>query len=134
MASAVTLQLPSPRVGSGAERAAAVRAVLEGRRAVRHVLQPIVDIREGRVVGYEALARFSPRISTPPTSWFAAANRLRRSAELEAVASATGSATAAASGWWSAAATAAASERSAPRQGRLQADRRGQGAARRAAL
>src|SRR4051794_26407882 len=85
MASVTTLQIPSPRVGSGAERAAAVRAVLDGRRSVRHVLQPIIDVREGRVVGYEALARFSPRITTPPTAWFAAANRLRRSAELEAV-------------------------------------------------
>src|SRR4051812_4574596 len=84
MASVSALQIPSPRVGSGAERAAAVRAVLDGRRQVRHVLQAIVDVRDGRVVGYEALARFSPRVTTPPTAWFAAANRLRRSAELEA--------------------------------------------------
>src|SRR4051794_34441401 len=83
--SAVTLQLPTPRIGSGAERAAAVRAVLDGRREVRHVLQPIVDVREGRVVGYEALARFSPRTTTSPAAWLAAANRLRRSADLEAV-------------------------------------------------
>lgn len=46
--------------------------------------QPIIDVREGRVVGAEALARFSD--GAPATVWFANAARLGRDVELESTA------------------------------------------------
>jgi EAL domain-containing protein (putative c-di-GMP-specific phosphodiesterase class I) len=60
-------------------------AVIEHRQAVRLLFQPLVDLRHGRVAGYEALARFGSRTTTSPTSWFAAADQVRHAAELEAL-------------------------------------------------
>jgi EAL domain-containing protein (putative c-di-GMP-specific phosphodiesterase class I) len=59
--------------------------VLDQAVVPRLVLQPMVELRSGRLVGYEALARFGSRLSTPPTRWFEAAARIRRGPELEAL-------------------------------------------------
>jgi EAL domain-containing protein (putative c-di-GMP-specific phosphodiesterase class I) len=48
--------------------------------------QPIVDVVHGRVVGYEALARFSGYPVLNPETWFAAAREHGWLAELEAAA------------------------------------------------
>lgn len=52
----------------------------------RMALQPVVDLRSRRVVGYEALARFRPRPDWAPDRWFAEARRVGLGAELETVA------------------------------------------------
>ena len=46
-------------------------------------VQPIVDLRSGRVRGYEALARFNVEGDRSPLRWFALADRMRLRAELE---------------------------------------------------
>jgi diguanylate cyclase (GGDEF)-like protein len=46
-------------------------------------VQPIVDLRAGRVRGYEALARFKVDGDRSPLRWFALADRMRLRAELE---------------------------------------------------
>jgi EAL domain-containing protein (putative c-di-GMP-specific phosphodiesterase class I) len=51
---------------------------------VRTVVQPIVDIRRGRVAGYEALTRFDLVDGVTPDRWFAAAAETGCTARLEA--------------------------------------------------
>ncbi len=46
-------------------------------------VQPIVDVEEGRVHAYEALARFAARGGHSPLHWFALADELGMRAELE---------------------------------------------------
>lgn len=46
-------------------------------------LQPIVDLREDRVAGYEALARFPQQVGWPPDRWFAEAEVIGLGPELE---------------------------------------------------
>jgi len=48
------------------------------------VFQPLVSLRTGEVVGYEALARFDDSRNLPPTWWFAQAHRFGLGARLEA--------------------------------------------------
>jgi EAL domain-containing protein (putative c-di-GMP-specific phosphodiesterase class I) len=48
------------------------------------VFQPILDLRSGRVAGYEALARFADAAKRPPNAWFAQAHRCGLGHELEA--------------------------------------------------
>lgn len=84
LATQATPTLPRART-PGPEFAAEVRSVLSRTQAPRLVLQPIVDLQAGRVVGYEALARFGARLSTGPGAWFSAAAELSQSAELEAL-------------------------------------------------
>lgn len=50
------------------------------------VLQPIVDVRDGRTLGVEALTRFASNPPMPPNIWFAAAARQGLGLELEAAA------------------------------------------------
>ena len=59
-----------------------IRSVLEG-NALATVFQPIVDLRLGEVVGYEALARFDAEPKRPPDVWFAEATEVGLGAELE---------------------------------------------------
>jgi EAL domain-containing protein (putative c-di-GMP-specific phosphodiesterase class I) len=63
-----------------------IQAVLEG-GSIRMVFQPIADLRDGRVVGVEALARFSAEPPRTPDLWFeeAEAVHLREELELAAV-------------------------------------------------
>ncbi|BCJ48497.1 hypothetical protein GCM10010168_64380 [Actinoplanes ianthinogenes] len=61
---------------------AAVRSVLD-RRAARTVFQPIVRLRDGATIGYEALARFDPGLFPAPDRAFAAAALCGLGVELE---------------------------------------------------
>lgn len=63
-------------------RAHLIRSTISGRSLETHV-QPIVDLRTGRVVGVEALARFAARPIRPPDVWFAEAASLGLGVELE---------------------------------------------------
>lgn len=56
----------------------------EGRMTT--VLQPIVDLADGRTLGVEALTRFTSTPPRPPNVWFAAAARQGLGLELEAAA------------------------------------------------
>jgi EAL domain-containing protein (putative c-di-GMP-specific phosphodiesterase class I) len=62
------------------ERRARVERVLEGQDAPEMVFQPIVDIRTGKVAGYEALSRFPVG---RPDEWFAEAGAVGLGAPLE---------------------------------------------------
>ena len=49
------------------------RVLADPERHVSLAFQPVVDLSQGAVVGYEALARFAGPPSAPPDRWFAAA-------------------------------------------------------------
>ena len=59
-----------------------VRAVLDG-GGPRIVVQPIIDLDTGEVVGAEALSRFDGRPTQGPDQWFADAAQVGLGAELE---------------------------------------------------
>ena len=69
--------------GSDEQRAEIV-SVLEDPDALTMAFQPIVDLRTGRVAGYEALARFNRTPYQPPDQWFAKAHRCGLGYALEA--------------------------------------------------
>ncbi|MDQ4049570.1 MAG: GGDEF domain-containing phosphodiesterase, partial [Actinomycetota bacterium] len=66
------------------EQRAEFGALLERPRAIRPVFQPLVSLKSGQVVGYEALARFDDSRNLPPSWWFAQAHRFGLGAQLEA--------------------------------------------------
>lgn len=77
---------PEPEQPLSAEEEASARRALaqliEG--GVRMAVQPIVDIRDGTVPAYEALARFERRrADSSPLHWFALADQLGERAALE---------------------------------------------------
>ena len=49
------------------EQRAEFASLLERPQAIRPVFQPLVSLRTGEVVGYEALARFDDSRNLPPT-------------------------------------------------------------------
>jgi EAL domain-containing protein (putative c-di-GMP-specific phosphodiesterase class I) len=51
---------------------------------VHMVFQPVADVREGRIAGYEALVRFDLAEGLGPREWFAAAAHLGLAEELDA--------------------------------------------------
>jgi diguanylate cyclase (GGDEF)-like protein len=55
-------------------------------RPIEPVFQPVVSLGTGRLVGFEALARFAIAPERPPAAWFAQAHGCGLGAELEAVA------------------------------------------------
>jgi EAL domain-containing protein (putative c-di-GMP-specific phosphodiesterase class I)/CheY-like chemotaxis protein len=59
-----------------------IRGVLEGDR-LAVVFQPIFDLADGRIVGVEALARFSAEPHRGPDAWFAEAVSVGLSVDLE---------------------------------------------------
>ena len=61
-----------------------VLSVLASDTALTMAFQPILDLRSGRVAGYEALARFADAAKRPPNAWFAQAHRCGLGHELEA--------------------------------------------------
>jgi EAL domain-containing protein (putative c-di-GMP-specific phosphodiesterase class I) len=78
---------PGPTAPPSPEEVARTRAAL-GRLiagdGLRMVVQPIVDLRDGRVHAYEALARFGRRATDhSPLHWFAVAEELGERNELE---------------------------------------------------
>lgn len=67
---------------------AEIRSLLQDARGVRTVFQPIIELRTGRVAGYEALTRF-PTLLRGPDDVFAQAHRCGLGSFLEATAIAT---------------------------------------------
>lgn len=63
-----------------------VREVIEDPRRLSIVVQPIVDLRTGAVIGGEALSRFAGPPQQGPDVWFAEADDLGLGLELEMVA------------------------------------------------
>ena len=59
-----------------------IRSVLE-RGKLSVVLQPIYDLQEKELVGFEALARFEGGPERPPSAWFEAAESVGLGSELE---------------------------------------------------
>jgi diguanylate cyclase (GGDEF)-like protein/PAS domain S-box-containing protein len=66
------------------EQRAEIVSLLEDPDGLTVVFQPIVDLRTGRVAGYEALARFNRTPYQPPDQWFAKAHRCGLGYALEA--------------------------------------------------
>ncbi|MGY8818775.1 MAG: sensor domain-containing phosphodiesterase [Pseudomonadales bacterium] len=64
------------------ERVARINSVLS-EQAYNVVYQPIVDVRQNDVVGYEALARFSGEPQRTPDLWFGEAEQVGLQCELE---------------------------------------------------
>jgi EAL domain-containing protein (putative c-di-GMP-specific phosphodiesterase class I)/CheY-like chemotaxis protein len=62
-----------------------VRRLLDG-EGMWMLFQPVIDLREGALMGFEALARFDPEQLRPPTAWFERAAALGMLIELELVA------------------------------------------------
>jgi len=59
-----------------------IRSVLD-RQAIAIVFQPVVDLRDGSVVGLEALSRFEDERRRSPDQWFAEAREVGLGSELE---------------------------------------------------
>src|SRR5688500_4478807 len=75
---------PSPRVARDAPRL--IQDVIAAPGAIRIVTQPILDLVDGRVAGYEAWSRFDRRTGCSPQHWFQRAHRWGLGAGLEAAA------------------------------------------------
>ena len=65
-----------------AQIAGSIRTVISG-QGLSCVYQPIFDINRGKVIGVEALARFSSEPARSPDAWFADAARVGMEVELE---------------------------------------------------
>jgi EAL domain-containing protein (putative c-di-GMP-specific phosphodiesterase class I) len=63
-----------------------IQRVLDGDDPLSMVFQRIVDLRAGKTVGYEALARFAGEPSRPPDVWFREAAEVGLGLELERLA------------------------------------------------
>ena len=63
-----------------------IAEMVERPDALTMVYQPIVDLRTGKVAGYEALSRFAHPSKRPPNAWFAQAHRCGLGFRLEAIA------------------------------------------------
>jgi EAL domain-containing protein (putative c-di-GMP-specific phosphodiesterase class I) len=79
-----TRALSPPRLAESDRWRGALRHALNDPSGLRLAYQPIVDLVEGAVVGYEALARFAGPPTAGPDLWFAAARRFGVAAQLEA--------------------------------------------------
>jgi EAL domain-containing protein (putative c-di-GMP-specific phosphodiesterase class I) len=72
-------------LGERSQQEARISAVLRGRAITPHY-QPVTDLRTDRTVGVEALARFPSDAERPPNVWFAEAQRIGLSVELQLLA------------------------------------------------
>ncbi len=70
--------------GDAPQRSEIKRILSEG--AIEPVFQPVASLTTGRLIGYEALARFPDAPDRPPSTWFAQANACGLGPELEATA------------------------------------------------
>jgi diguanylate cyclase (GGDEF)-like protein/PAS domain S-box-containing protein len=66
------------------EQRAEIEGVLEDPHGITMVFQPIMDLRTGRVAGYESLSRFNREPRRTPDLWFAQAHRCGLGYALEA--------------------------------------------------
>ena len=76
---------PGDSEHSEASRARRTRilATLADPEAIWSALQPIVDLTSGRVLGFEALARFEPKPTQPPDAWIRDARAAALGDEME---------------------------------------------------
>lgn len=79
----LTVEGPDASAAVPADASAAVGALLADPELVRLALQPIADLRQGTVAGWEALMRAPAAWRIAPDVLFAAANELGHSAQLE---------------------------------------------------
>ncbi len=70
--------------GDAPQRSEILRILDE--RAIAPLYQPVASLTTGRLIGYEALARFPDAPERPPSTWFAQANACGLGPELEAAA------------------------------------------------
>jgi diguanylate cyclase (GGDEF)-like protein len=68
------------------EQREGIEALLADPERLTCVFQPIAELATGRIIGYEALTRFSSPVPREPEPWFAQAHRCGLGAELEALA------------------------------------------------
>lgn len=66
-----------------AQRRRTVLAILQAPEAIDILVQPIVALRDGATVGYEALARFRALPERPPDRWIAEAHAVGLGLEIE---------------------------------------------------
>ncbi len=73
------------RLSGDAPQRSEIERILQ-ERAIEPLYQPVASLTTGRLVGYEALARFPDAPDRPPSTWFAQANACGLGPELEAAA------------------------------------------------
>src|SRR3954451_735758 len=73
------------RLSGDAPQRSEIERILE-QQAIEPLYQPVVSLTTGRLLGYEALARFPDAPGRPPSTWFAQANACGLGPELEAAA------------------------------------------------
>jgi diguanylate cyclase (GGDEF)-like protein len=73
------------RLSGDAPQRSEIQRILD-ERAIEPHFQPVISLTTGRVIGYEALARFPDAPDRPPAMWFAQANASGLGPELEAAA------------------------------------------------
>lgn len=73
------------RLSGDAPQRSEIARILE-ERAIEPLYQPVASLTTGRLIGYEALARFPDAPERPPSTWFAQANACGLGPELEAAA------------------------------------------------
>jgi diguanylate cyclase (GGDEF)-like protein len=73
------------RLSGDAPQRSEIERILE-EHAIEPLYQPVASLTTGRLIGYEALARFPDAPDRPPSTWFAQANACGLGPELEAAA------------------------------------------------
>jgi diguanylate cyclase (GGDEF)-like protein len=73
------------RLSGDAPQRSEIKRILE-EDAIEPLFQPVASLTTGRLMGYEALARFPDAPERPPSTWFAQANACGLGPELEAAA------------------------------------------------
>ena len=73
------------RLSGDAPQRSEIERILQ-ERAIEPIFQPVASLTTGRLIGYEALARFPDAPGRPPSTWFAQANACGLGPELEAAA------------------------------------------------
>ena len=72
------------RLPTVADQRAEIDTLLRSENPITPVFQPLVELATGRLVGYEALARFNSPIARSPDAWFNQAQLSGRGPKLEA--------------------------------------------------
>lgn len=77
------LEREHQRIEDRLEKETRIRRLLAGGEGLKMVYQPIADVGSGRIVGVEALARFSIEPERTPDLWFAEASEVGLGQELQ---------------------------------------------------